>query len=357
MTHEQFLLMKLAEEASEIAQIALKTAQFGMTERHPDMALNNKQRIHLELNDLLAVVEELNGLYQFDFRPDHKAKIQKLEKLKKYLGYSIQLGKVESPESNGGWIDATNNPPSFNSNDSWIVTDGFGVYSNFYWIEEFYDNGKHFPTGWYHESDADPTDLKITHYRAKPALPVLVELAEDVVLRDSPEAATEITVTAWQSRKGLIYLDQNIARWDGSTHRLCKRGHLIPKQGYCELCEPLDNQEEYATYSTQKWNDEVLYSMANDTWFFDKESVLNALKESGKSAQELMLVLTEPTFAQEIDPDDYYEGDLPDGITVPDEIETAFDVLNEAIKNCNTPLCYYPSKIAAIIDIDMDAVK
>ena len=97
--------------------------------------------------------------------------------------------------------------------------------------------------------------------------------------------------------------------------------------------------------------------MANDEWFFDKESVLNALKESGKSAQELMLVLAKPAFAQEIDPDDYYEGDLPDGITVPDEIETAFDVLNEAIKNCNKPLCYYPSKIAAIIDIDMDAVK
>lgn len=185
----------------------------------------------------------------------------------------------------------------------------------------------------------------------------LSELPADVVLPDSPEAATEITVTAWQSRKGLIYLDQNIARWDGSTHRLCKRDHLTPKHGYCEICVPLDNQEEYATYPTQKWNGEILYSMANDEWFFDKESVLNALKESGKSAQELMLVLTEPTLAQEIDPDDYYESDLPDGINVPDEIATAFDALNEAIKNCNTPLCYYPSKIAAIIDIDMDAVK
>ena len=35
MSYEQFLLLKLAEEASEISQIALKTAQFGMLETLP----------------------------------------------------------------------------------------------------------------------------------------------------------------------------------------------------------------------------------------------------------------------------------------------------------------------------------
>ena len=96
MTHEQFLLMKLAEEASEIAQIALKTAQFGMTEKHPDLPLNNKERIHLELNDLNAIVDELNTWAKFDFKENYAAKINKIEKLNKYLGYSIQLGKVEN---------------------------------------------------------------------------------------------------------------------------------------------------------------------------------------------------------------------------------------------------------------------
>ncbi|MCH7333454.1 hypothetical protein [Acinetobacter modestus] len=96
MTHEQFLLNKLAEEASEIAQIALKTAQFGMTEKHPDLPLNNLERIQVELNDLLAVVDELNTWCKFGFQPDYAAKINKIEKLNKYLGYSIQLGKVEN---------------------------------------------------------------------------------------------------------------------------------------------------------------------------------------------------------------------------------------------------------------------
>lgn len=96
MTHEQFLLMKLAEEASEIAQIALKTAQFGMTEKHPDLPLNNKERIHLELNDLLAVVDELNTWSNFDFKENYAAKINKIEKLNTFLNYSIRLGKVEN---------------------------------------------------------------------------------------------------------------------------------------------------------------------------------------------------------------------------------------------------------------------
>jgi len=96
MTHEQFLLMKLAEEATEIAQIALKTAQFGMTEKHPDLPLNNKERIHLELNDLLAVVDELNCWSQFGFKENYAAKIQKIEKMNEFLGYSIELGMVEN---------------------------------------------------------------------------------------------------------------------------------------------------------------------------------------------------------------------------------------------------------------------
>ncbi|HEO1828237.1 TPA: hypothetical protein VAM16_003516 [Acinetobacter baumannii] len=97
MSHEQFLLMKLAEEATEVAQIALKTAQFGMNERHPIEKLNNKKRIHLEINDLLAIVDELNSWYHFNFQPDHLAKIRKIEKLNHYLAYSIELGKVENP--------------------------------------------------------------------------------------------------------------------------------------------------------------------------------------------------------------------------------------------------------------------
>lgn len=56
----QYYLAKLAEEGSEVSQIALKTVQFGPNERMPDQPLNNFERCHLELDDLNAMVEELN---------------------------------------------------------------------------------------------------------------------------------------------------------------------------------------------------------------------------------------------------------------------------------------------------------
>ncbi len=61
MTHTQYLLIKLAEEASELAQIALKTAQFGPEERYGGLSKpKNTQRIEAEFNDLLAIIQMLN---------------------------------------------------------------------------------------------------------------------------------------------------------------------------------------------------------------------------------------------------------------------------------------------------------
>jgi len=95
MSKEQFLLNKLAEEASEIVQIALKTAQFGMNEKHPEKTETNRERIFAELNDLLAVVDELNEFHDFGFEPNWLAKVGKRQRMIEYMEYSQMLGKVE----------------------------------------------------------------------------------------------------------------------------------------------------------------------------------------------------------------------------------------------------------------------
>ncbi len=59
MNRLQYLLTKLAEEAAEIAQISLKTQQFGLDERYND-GLSNKERCHQELDDLNGVIQLLN---------------------------------------------------------------------------------------------------------------------------------------------------------------------------------------------------------------------------------------------------------------------------------------------------------
>lgn len=95
LNREQYLLTKLAEEASEIAQIALKTQQFGMDEICPQLPETNKRRIHKELNDLLGVIEMLNIECNFDYIPDKNEIVAKINKVNKYYDYSIQLGQVE----------------------------------------------------------------------------------------------------------------------------------------------------------------------------------------------------------------------------------------------------------------------
>lgn len=94
MNELQYYLTKLAEEASEIAQIALKTQQFGLHEKHPALQETNAERVHMELNDLLAVVDVLNEKFDFGFHEDQYAQEQKKLKMLKYKQYSINLGLV-----------------------------------------------------------------------------------------------------------------------------------------------------------------------------------------------------------------------------------------------------------------------
>ncbi|GIK44751.1 MAG: hypothetical protein K8L99_32840 [Anaerolineae bacterium] len=95
MNHLQYYLTKLAEEGSEVAQIALKAQQFGAHEVMPGQPLNNFERCHQELDDLWAVVEELNEKFGFGYTPDRERVEAKKVKVRKYLSYSIHLGTVE----------------------------------------------------------------------------------------------------------------------------------------------------------------------------------------------------------------------------------------------------------------------
>lgn len=95
MNRQQYLLCKLAEEASEVAQIALKTQQFGFNERHPQLREDNAARIRAELTDLLAIVDMLNTEFDFSFEPYQEAILEKIYKVNKYYQYSVQLGEVK----------------------------------------------------------------------------------------------------------------------------------------------------------------------------------------------------------------------------------------------------------------------
>ncbi len=99
MNRAQYLLGKVAEEASEVAQIALKTQQFGFYEIYKDES--NVQRLKGELTDLLAVCEmveaELNTP-KWLTEPNREDIIAKKRKVEHYLRYSQVHGMTEEPE-------------------------------------------------------------------------------------------------------------------------------------------------------------------------------------------------------------------------------------------------------------------
>lgn len=98
MTLNQYFLVKLAEEASEVAQVALKCAHFGLSEIQSGQDLTNAERCYGELNDLLAMVHQLGSVSggEFYFSQDGFAMAAKLSKVAHYLAYSQSIGLVET---------------------------------------------------------------------------------------------------------------------------------------------------------------------------------------------------------------------------------------------------------------------
>lgn len=93
MDRLQYLLCKLAEEAAEVSQIALKTQQFGLDEVYIDKS--NKERCHMELNDLIGVIGLLNEEFNFNFVPSMEKVEAKQRKINEYYKYSVNCGMVK----------------------------------------------------------------------------------------------------------------------------------------------------------------------------------------------------------------------------------------------------------------------
>ena len=95
MNRLQHLLIKLAEESSEIAQIALKTSQFGPDSKYPGQPLNNFQLCHKEIDDLLGVIEMLNERFSFGYEPNRENIETRKRKVDYFLSCSIEIGLVD----------------------------------------------------------------------------------------------------------------------------------------------------------------------------------------------------------------------------------------------------------------------
>ena len=97
MNKEQYLLIKLAEECNEVAQIALKAAQFGLDNIKPEQLLTNRERLNSEIGDIIVIIALLDGNDSFHLDEESdEILFAKKAKVEKYLGVSMTLGKVQN---------------------------------------------------------------------------------------------------------------------------------------------------------------------------------------------------------------------------------------------------------------------
>lgn len=95
---EQFRLMKLAEECSEVAQRCCKQMAYGADEIQHGQAMRNKARTREELLDLLVCVQLLTMMGELEpisGEDIHAHYADKLPKIRAMSQLSVNQGEVE----------------------------------------------------------------------------------------------------------------------------------------------------------------------------------------------------------------------------------------------------------------------
>lgn len=93
-TTVEALLDTLVEELAEVIQRVEKAKRFGLDEVQPGQDLNNLQRMNIEWNDVLALVELLADDHNVRlFRTDELVRAHK-NQVRYFLKYSRERGRV-----------------------------------------------------------------------------------------------------------------------------------------------------------------------------------------------------------------------------------------------------------------------
>lgn len=182
---------------------------------------------------------------------------------------------------------------------------------------------------------------------------------EVVILPESDQAAEFRTdVTGWVSRHGRFFGNsEDTARYDGCTHRHCKGcGGPVRKSSWvcCDDCRRKARANRFAALESVVWDGETpLCIFEGDDFFFDRNELDDYCYEHDCRPSDLELVLCVPVYAQPIDPDDFYEGSLPEDQALGDVcpyLQEQFDELNRYIVTRKPLLSWMPGKTAAIVE-------
>ena len=175
--------------------------------------------------------------------------------------------------------------------------------------------------------------------------------AEKIIMMDSPEAASQQTLTGWVSASGRFWgADERMARYEGATHQKCDNNpdHPIHEvRGYCRSYREERRDEAFKNMAVKDWTDEPLVIYDGDLYFFDADSLWDYLYEADCEPEDVRLCICEPNYPSEIDAADHFCDDLPeDGEINDDQLIAAFDLLNEMIRK-SSPLSWSQGQYVA----------
>ena len=159
---------------------------------------------------------------------------------------------------------------------------------------------------------------------------------DPVVMYDSPEAASLQTVTGWVSRTGRYWgNDEQMARYDGSTHRKCEANPEHPvyeTNSYCTACHHARRAAKFREMPRAPWDGTTpLVVFDTDQYLWDAEAVHAYLKDNDIAPEDAQLVICKPNKLSQIDAD-HWSDDLPEDGELPDAVGIALDALNRAIQ-------------------------
>lgn len=170
-------------------------------------------------------------------------------------------------------------------------------------------------------------------------------MSEKIVMFDSDEAAQPYTMTGWKSRNGFFYDNEQVARYDGCTHRKCNECDEPASKGYtvCDKCRARKEVERYNAMPVADWDGKtMLYSDARDEYYGDMDGAEDVLEE-GETIESLRLIICKPNCVRPLD-SEYCLDDLPDDMDLPDAISEAMDAFNKTV--AGIVLSWSPSKFA-----------
>jgi hypothetical protein len=97
MDRTEYLLICLIEECAEVQKVATKCLRFGLKNHHPNRPnINNQAELNKELLDIDAIRYMLSDSATiFRSHIDPAIYNDKIEKVKKYMGVSKEIGILE----------------------------------------------------------------------------------------------------------------------------------------------------------------------------------------------------------------------------------------------------------------------